>query len=634
MEEAAVAELAELLAVPAAREAAAEVALALSGSAEGRKLLLEGPPGVLEALLELGTTPWPPAACCAAGGHVNPSAGRQGRGGQVNPSTGGQGVLGGQVNPSTGGQGMLGGQVNPSTGGQGVVGGQVNPSTGGQGMLGGQVNPSTGGQGVLGGQGVVGGQVNPSTGGQGMLGGQVNPSTGGQGLGGQVNPSTGSQGAGGQIKPIAGGSGCQVNPNTGGKGAGGQVNPSTGSHGAGRQVNPSTCSHGAGCQVNPSTCSHGAGCQVNPSTCSHGAGCQVNPSTCSHGAGCQVNPCTCSHGAGCQVNPTVGGQVNPALSCLVNLSSEPAARERLLAALPALLRLLPAGPACGVLANLCRDREAAQRVLQGLEENGSGLESLLGALREPRPPPELGSLLCNLSQIPEGRRGILDRSRRSVQRLLPHTQFPAVLELRRGLIGALRNCCFQYEAHEWLLSEEVDVLPFLLLPLAGPEEFPEDEMEQLPVDLQYLPPEKQREEEPDIRKMLLETIMLLSATAVGRGVLRAKGTFPVLRELHRSEQEPRVLAACQKLIQVLIGDDPPPGMENLLTVEVPAEVELQLQRLDREEEEEEERRWEEAQRGDGAHGEDLGPPRGGMSSTSPQRLNISSDGDSTTSSTS
>ncbi|XP_053913721.1 protein HGH1 homolog isoform X5 [Cuculus canorus] len=430
MEEAAVAELAELLAVPAAREAAAEVALALSGSAEGRKLLLEGPPGVLEALLELGTTPWPPAACCAAGGHVNPSAGRQGRGGQVNPSTGGQGVLGGQV------------------------------------------------------------------------------------------------------------------------------------------------------------------------------------------------------------NPTVGGQVNPALSCLVNLSSEPAARERLLAALPALLRLLPAGPACGVLANLCRDREAAQRVLQGLEENGSGLESLLGALREPRPPPELGSLLCNLSQIPEGRRGILDRSRRSVQRLLPHTQFPAVLELRRGLIGALRNCCFQYEAHEWLLSEEVDVLPFLLLPLAGPEEFPEDEMEQLPVDLQYLPPEKQREEEPDIRKMLLETIMLLSATAVGRGVLRAKGTFPVLRELHRSEQEPRVLAACQKLIQVLIGDDPPPGMENLLTVEVPAEVELQLQRLDREEEEEEERRWEEAQRGDGAHGEDLGPPRGGMSSTSPQRLNISSDGDSTTSSTS
>ncbi|XP_069738191.1 protein HGH1 homolog isoform X2 [Phaenicophaeus curvirostris] len=372
MEEAAVAELAALLAAPAARAGAAEAALALSGSAEGRRLLLEGRHGVLEALLELATKPWPPAACCASGGK------------------------------------------------------------------------------------------------------------------------------------------------------------------------------GGGCQVNP-----GGGCQVNP-----GGGCQVNP-----GGGCQVNP-----GGGCQVNPGGGCQVNPALSCLVNLSSEPAAREPLLAALPALLGLLPAGPACGALANVCREPGAAQRVLRGLEESGPGLASLLEALGEPRPPPELGSLLCNLSQVPEGRRGILDRSRRSVQRLLPHTQLGAPIDLRRGAVGALRNCCFQHEDHEWLLGEEVDVLPFLLLPLAGPEEFPEDEMERLPVDLQYLPADKKREEDPEIRKMLLESIML-----------------------------------------VLIGDDPPPGLENLLLVEVPEELELRLQRLDLEEDEE---RWQrerpEGTPGGGGLGEDLG----------------------------
>lgn len=33
------------------------------------------------------------------------------------------------------------------------------------------------------------------------------------------------------------------------------------------------------------------------------------------------------------------------------------------------------------------------------------------------------------------------------------------------------------EHHGWLLSEEVEALPFLLLPLAGPEELPEEEME-------------------------------------------------------------------------------------------------------------------------------------------------------------
>ncbi|KAM9235753.1 protein HGH1 homolog [Leptosomus discolor] len=278
-----------------------------------------------------------------------------------------------------------------------------------------------------------------------------------------------------------------------------------------------------------------------------------------------------------------------ALGCLVNVSAEPAARGPLLAALPALLALLPGGPACGVLANLCRERGAARRVLRGLRESGRGLAPLLQALGEPRPPPQLGPLLCNLSQLPEGRRGLLDRSRCSVQRLLPFTQYKDSAVHRRGVVGALRNCCFEYEDHEWLLSEEVDILPFLLLPLAGPEEFPEDEMERLPLDLQYLPQDKQREEEPDIRKMLLEAILLLTATPGGRRAVREKGTYLVLRELHRWEREPAVLAACERLVQVLIGDEPGPGMENLLEVNIPEEVERELQRLDREEEEEEER---------------------------------------------
>ena len=52
----------------------------------------------------------------------------------------------------------------------------------------------------------------------------------------------------------------------------------------------------------------------------------------------------------------------------------------------------------------------------------------------------------------------------------------------------------------------MDILPRLLLPLAGGEEYDEDEMEKLPVDLQYLEPDKEREDDPDIRKILLESI--------------------------------------------------------------------------------------------------------------------------------
>ncbi|NXA99284.1 HGH1 protein, partial [Cnemophilus loriae] len=84
----------------------------------------------------------------------------------------------------------------------------------------------------------------------------------------------------------------------------------------------------------------------------------------------------------------------------------------------------------------------------------------------------------------------------------------------------------------------------------------------------------------------------LAATKAGRSHLRRRGCYAVLRELHAWEKEPEVLDACLKLIQVLIGDEPEAGMENLLEVAIPEEVEKRLRELDREEEEEERRRKE------------------------------------------
>ena len=53
----------------------------------------------------------------------------------------------------------------------------------------------------------------------------------------------------------------------------------------------------------------------------------------------------------------------------------------------------------------------------------------------------------------------------------------------------------------------MELLPSLLLPLAGPEQFDDEEMERLPEDLQFLPDDKAREVDPDIRKMLIEAMM-------------------------------------------------------------------------------------------------------------------------------
>ncbi|KAI5929503.1 protein HGH1 homolog [Manis javanica] len=316
-----------------------------------------------------------------------------------------------------------------------------------------------------------------------------------------------------------------------------------------------------------------------------------------------------------------------AARALVNLAADPGLHEPLLSTEPGLparlleLALDPQWPwaeeAAAVLANLTREPTPCAALMAALaEEPGDpGLERLVRALCTPgynarAPLHYLGPVLSNLSQRPAARAFLLDPDRCVVQRLLPLTQYPDSSVRRGGVVGTLRNCCFEHRHHRWLLGPEVDILPFLLLPLAGPEEFPEEEMEWLPADLQYLPQDKQREPDAGIRRMLIEAIMLLTATAPGRQQVRGQGAYLILRELHSWEPEPDVRVACEKLIQVLIGDEPEHGMENLLEVQVPEDVEQQLQQLDSREQEQCEQKQQERELMPEPQAEGLHPPEG------------------------
>uniref|UniRef100_A0A8C7X6P6 Protein HGH1 N-terminal domain-containing protein n=1 Tax=Oryzias sinensis TaxID=183150 RepID=A0A8C7X6P6_9TELE len=62
----------------------------------------------------------------------------------------------------------------------------------------------------------------------------------------------------------------------------------------------------------------------------------------------------------------------------------------------------------------------------------------------------LGPLLSNLTQLPEARHTLMDRDRCVFQRLLPFTQYQASVIRRGGVVGTLRNCCFDH-------SEETNV---------------------------------------------------------------------------------------------------------------------------------------------------------------------------------
>lgn len=61
-----------------------------------------------------------------------------------------------------------------------------------------------------------------------------------------------------------------------------------------------------------------------------------------------------------------------------------------------------------------------------------------------------------------------------------------------------------------MLSEDLDLLPRLLLPLAGPEQFDEEDNDKLPLDLQYLPDDKERESDPNLRLALIQALTQVS----------------------------------------------------------------------------------------------------------------------------
>lgn len=212
---------------------------------------------------------------------------------------------------------------------------------------------------------------------------------------------------------------------------------------------------------------------------------------------------------------------------------------------------------CMILSNITRPIHLLEKTIDIFEDSGKTIEELINIFTKKEFNKKanlhyLGPLLSNLSQSGRVRKYILDKERCIIQRLLPFSGYRKSLIRRGGIIGTLKNCCFETDFHEWLLSEEVDILPRLLLPLAGNEEFDEEDNDKLPLDLQYLPDDKVREEDPDIRCILLEAITQLCSKRINREYIRNKNTYVILRELHKWEQDKKALVACENLVDILI----------------------------------------------------------------------------------
>ncbi|KAI1739433.1 hypothetical protein F4680DRAFT_422774 [Xylaria scruposa] len=127
---------------------------------------------------------------------------------------------------------------------------------------------------------------------------------------------------------------------------------------------------------------------------------------------------------------------------------------------------------------------------------------------------------------------------------------------RKGVASTIKNVAFDVPSHPLFISEdEIDILPYILLPITGNEEYDlEETMAMLP-DLQLLPPDKQRDSDPNIIQTHVETLLLLSTTREARERMREVKVYPIVRETHARVQNEDVQDACERLVQVLMRDE-------------------------------------------------------------------------------
>jgi hypothetical protein len=156
-----------------------------------------------------------------------------------------------------------------------------------------------------------------------------------------------------------------------------------------------------------------------------------------------------------------------------------------------------------------------------------------------------------------------------LSKIFVFTDHPSLVR-RRGVASTLKNVCFEISAHPALLSlpsalqVEIDILPYILLPLAGSESFPDDEMEKMLPDLQLLPPDKERESDNEILVTHLESLTLLTTTREGRERLRDVQVYPIIRECHAHVKDEAVGEAIERLVNVLMRDEEGENVQTMI----------------------------------------------------------------------
>lgn len=250
--------------------------------------------------------------------------------------------------------------------------------------------------------------------------------------------------------------------------------------------------------------------------------------------------------------------VQNALIALVNLSDDKEIRTHLSAdshAVKAYAKMAAANPkfeyskyACMLLSNLSREKET--------------IDALQGAL--------LLALILTFVKIENTNDESYDylafafsevarQSAGAIAKQLPYlySQLTAPsLPRRKGVAATLKNALFEADLHQPLV-EDTPLIETIMICLKGPETLDAEDAEKLPPSVRKeLSASKMRESDLEIQILLLECLLLLSSTQIGRDTLRSKNAYFVVRELHKTTEDPIIAELCEKYVNMVLRGDP------------------------------------------------------------------------------
>ena len=181
-------------------------------------------------------------------------------------------------------------------------------------------------------------------------------------------------------------------------------------------------------------------------------------------------------------------------------------------------------------------------------------------------------VLMNATQIPEGRAIFYENPKFFMPALLSSMSSQNNIR-KQGIIGVIRNLCFDYTKHEYLLHT-VHILPYVVKPLV-PKTI-DNNLTAAEMLRNSFPEVSFGDPEPVIlnRRNLLETLMLLVQSEVGKKELVHRNVIFALREFDEFETDEENKNLGLRLGGILIGpnneEEPtstPPNTEGTLDLD-------------------------------------------------------------------